>query len=41
MIQSHRGGRISLACNKLKRGFEVLTLGEMRFEGMGGVKKGL
>ena len=30
-----------LACNKLKRGFEVLTLGEMGFEGMGGgLKRG-
>ena len=26
---------------QLKRGFEVLSLGEMRFEGMGAVRKGV
>ena len=26
---------------QLKRGFEVLALGEMCFEGMGGVEKGV
>ena len=29
------------ACQELKRGFEVLALGEMCFEGMGAVEKGV
>ena len=29
------------AMGQLKRGFEVLALGEMRFEGMGGVENGV
>ena len=29
------------ACAELKSGFEVLALGEMRFEGMGAVEKGV
>ena len=29
------------ACSQLKRGFEVLALCEICFEGMGGVEKGL
>ena len=29
------------AWGQLKRGFEVVALGEMRFEGMGAVEKGV
>ena len=29
------------AWGDLKRGFEVLAMGEMRFEGMGAVEKGV
>ena len=29
------------ACGQLKRGFEVLALGEICFEGMGSVEKGV
>ena len=29
------------ACGQLKRGFEVLALGEMCFEGMGALEKGV
>ena len=29
------------AWGELKRGFEVLALGEMRFDGMGAVEKGV
>ena len=29
------------AWGELKRGFEVLALGEMRFEGMGAIEKGV
>ena len=32
---------VSRAWEQLKRGFEVLTLGEMCFEGMGAVEKGV
>ena len=32
---------VSRAWGQLKRGFEVLALGEMCFEGMGAVEKGV
>ena len=32
---------VSLAWGELKRGFEVLALGEMCFQGMGAVEKGV
>ena len=33
--------RVLRALGQLKRGFEVLALGEMWFEGMGAVEKGV
>ena len=33
--------RVLRAWEQLKRGFEVLALGEMCFEGMGAVEKGV
>ena len=41
MIQSHGRSRILSTRNKLRRGFEVLALGEMCFVGMGAVEKGV
>ena len=32
---------VFIACGQFKRGFEVLALGEMCFEGMGALEKGV